>query len=179
MSRHQPTRIIELCSLRAITFADLSAVRELQARAFTKLIAPSLPSDLADRYEQFLLTRPLGDLLEENSASFIGVWIDRTLVATARWEPGPGANLTARIGDVYVDAMFVRMGIGSMVLASVENIAARAGYAEFSVNPANASVPFFKKASYKITARGTHAVTQGLEMPVVYLRKDAVPRALH
>ena len=81
----------------------------------------------------------------------------------------------ARISSVFVDPMFLRLGIGGRLLTEVEARAFQSGFNQLSMSTTLNAVAFFEKAGYQVASRGVKALGTSCLLPVAFLRKS-VPR---
>ena len=104
-----------------------------------------------------------------------GAFIDGQLIGTAAWHVNADDGQAARISSVFVDPMFMRLGIGGRLLAEVEGRAFQSGFNQLGVSATINAVPFFEQADYRIASRGVKTLGAGCAIPVVFLRKS-MPR---
>lgn len=107
-----------------------------------------------------------------------GAFIDGQLIGTASWLANSDDGETARIASVFVDPLFVRLGIGGRLLAEVEARAGQSGFDQLGASATINAIPFFERYGYTEASRGVKTFGPDCWLPVAFLRKRA-GRCLH
>lgn len=160
-------------SIRLVGLDEHSHVRNLHARAMSSESADSLTESEIAAFVAFVRSPAYSDMLR--AESLYGAFIDGQLIGTASWQVNGDDGQLARISSVYVDPMFMRMGIGCRLLAEVEARAFRSGFNQLGISSTINAVPFFERAGYQVASRGVKTLGAGCALPVAFLRK-IVPR---
>lgn len=155
--------------LAPIGLDDWSDVRHLHVQAFDKLVAANLDNSEAQAYKAVLTSFEYGEALQD--ANLVGAWIDGHLVGTCNWRPADDAGASARIGGLFVDPLFARIGLGRRLVQETEASARAAGFRVLAVHaPANA-IGFFAGVGYTVASHGIHAIDSSIGFPVAFMRK--------
>ncbi|MBI1385217.1 MAG: GNAT family N-acetyltransferase [Rhizobiales bacterium] len=163
-------RVLELATTRAITEDDIAEVHNLHITAFTKLGGALHDAEHTEAFAAHVNTPAYTDQLMQ--ADVWGVWLDKSLLATGGWTPGDDQGKSARIAFVFVNPVFSRLGIGRTAVEGAERRAAAAGFHSYSVRATLNTVPIFERLGYAVTSRGVTPLLGGIDMPVVFMRKE-------
>ena len=161
--------ILEHCVERAIRIDDLSDIRHLHRSAFHKLADRRHAADLAEAFDGWLYNRSYTASIL--NADLVGLWLDKTLIGTAGWQPTEEAVPTARIMHVSVSPLFARLGLGHYLVSGAEERARVAGFTHFSTRATANAVPFFESMSYSVTSHGVTTLGEDADLPVTYMRR--------
>lgn len=77
----------------------------------------------------------------------------------------------AEVGAVYVHPDYARRGVGSTLLAKLEDVAREEGFVSVSLLASLNAVPFYERAGYERVEEATHATTGDVELTCVRMRK--------
>jgi GNAT superfamily N-acetyltransferase len=107
-----------------------------------------------------------------------GGWSKRKTLFGA--DRGPGrepelldpANDAAKVRAIFVHPNFARQGLGSLILATVENAARAAGFRRFEMGSTLTGVPLYRLKGYIETERVAVPLTNGEALPVVKMIKS-------
>jgi GNAT superfamily N-acetyltransferase len=148
---------------------DFSSVRYVHANAIRALAGALLSEQQIDMLLDHVRAPAYTDgLLRE---TLYGAWIGDKLVATASWCANDDTGSLARIGSVFVDPLFTRVGLGRRMVAEVEARALRSGFDRFAARATANAVPFFEQQGYNIASHGILLVCPGCAVPVAFMRK--------
>jgi GNAT superfamily N-acetyltransferase len=156
-------------SLRAMTEADIAAVRALHNRSFAALAqAHHSPIQIAAHEAAIAAAAYADDLRRSNIVLALR---GADIVASAGWlalaeEPG-----TARIRKVFVDPALARRGLATRLVLDAEDRARAAGHTRMFVRANVNAVPLYQKLGYTKLRDGTMDVAPGVTLPVVFMAK--------
>ena len=160
-------------TIRLVGLDEHSHVRNLHARAMSSESADSLTETEIAAFIAFVRSPAYSDLLR--AENLYGAFIDGQLIGTASWHVNGDDGQLARISSVFVDPMFLRLGIGGRLLTEVEARAFQSGFNQLGISSTINAVPFFERAGYQVASRGVKTLGAGCALPVAFLRK-IVPR---
>jgi putative acetyltransferase len=159
-------------AMRRIGLDDHAQVRHVHARAIRALSGDALSEAELAACLDFAGSPAYSDHLLAEEVH--GAFVDGQLAGTASWLANGDDGETARISSVLVDPMFVRLGLGSRLLAEVERRAAQSGFDHLGASATINAVPFFERHGYVETSRGVKAFGPVCWLPVAFLRKRVV-----
>jgi putative acetyltransferase len=163
---------IEDLALMPLTAAGLEAVRALHARSFEVLAARQhSPEQIAAHVRSIREPGYADELLACHI--MLAVLPEGELAATAGWNPVADRPNTARIRKVFVRPDLARRGLGRRMVLDAEARARVAGHEHLIVRANVNAVPLYRALGYREDEAGTMAVAGGVELPVVYMSKDA------
>jgi putative acetyltransferase len=162
----------ETLVIRRVVIDDFADVRHVHATALSAQTADTLSDAEIAAFTAFVNSAAYGDLLLNEE--IYGAWIGRDLVGTAAWQGGGDNGAMARICSVFVRPLFVRFGIGQLLLTEVEARARDCGYSRFGASATANAVPFFESMGYRVASRGTRNLSPGCALPVTFLRKTVL-----
>ncbi len=154
---------------------DWSDVRHVHRVSFEKLIGPWLEPEHADAFRERIGTPEYVD--EQNLENLTGLWFDDQLAGTCGWLAGDDTGVVARLTALFVVPIFARMGFGRLLLRTVEERAAAAGFQSLMLRSTAMSLGFFEAAGYQVSSQGVATLIQGVDMPVVFMRKPLQVRS--
>jgi len=160
-------------SIRLVSVDEHSHVRNLHARSMASQSADSLSEAEITAFVAFVRSPAYSDVLRAENV--YGAFIDGQLIGTASWHVNGDDGHAARISSVFVDPMFMRLGIGGRLLTEVEARAFQSGFNQLGISTTINAVPFFERAGYQTASRGVKTLGTGCALPVAFLRKS-VPR---
>lgn len=136
---------------------------------------------IADR--TYVLAESLDQNMNARSPAGCGGWSKRKTLFGADRGPGRVPELldpaidAARVRAIFVHPDFARRGLGSLILAAVENAAREAGFHRFEMGSTLTGVPLYRLKGYVEVERIAVPLWNGEALPVVKMSKDdAVPR---
>jgi GNAT superfamily N-acetyltransferase len=179
--------------LRLATEADIPAlhslieasVRGLQAGDYTPAqiegalgTVLGLDSQLiADR--TYLVAESFDQNEKQQCLAGCGGWSKRKTLFGADRGPGRAPELldpvtdAAKVRAIFVHPDFARRGLGSLILAAVENAARQAGFHRFEMGSTLTGVPLYRLKGYVEVERIAVPLWNGEALPVVRMIKDA------
>jgi putative acetyltransferase len=160
-------------TIRLVGLDEYSHVRNLHARAMSSESADSLSEAEIAAFIAFVRSPAYSDVLR--GETLYGAFIDGQLIGTASWHVNGDDGQLARISSVFVDPMFMRLGIGGRLLTEAEARAFQSGFNQLGISSTINAVPFFERAGYQVASRGVKTFGPGCALPVAFLRK-IVPR---
>ena len=160
-------------TIRVVGLDEYSHVRNLHARAMSSESADYLTEAEIAAFIAFVRSPAYSDLLR--GENLYGAFIDGQLIGTASWHVNGDDGQVARVSSVFVDPMFMRLGIGGQLLTEVEARAFQSGFNQLGISATINAVPFFERAGYQIASRGVKTLGPDCALPVAFLRK-VVPR---
>jgi GNAT superfamily N-acetyltransferase len=108
-----------------------------------------------------------------------GGWSKRKTLFGADAGPGREPELldpaidAAKVRAIFVHPQFARMGLGSLILATVEDAARAAGFRRFEMGSTLTGVPLYRLKGYVETERIAVPLANGEALPVVKMVKNA------
>jgi GNAT superfamily N-acetyltransferase len=108
-----------------------------------------------------------------------GGWSRRKTLFGADDGPGREPELldpkvdAAKVRAIFVHPDFARQGLGSLILATVENAARAAGFLRFEMGSTLTGVPLYRLKGYVETERIAVPLKNGEALPVVKMVKSA------
>jgi GNAT superfamily N-acetyltransferase len=174
--------------LRIATEEDITAlhglieasVRGLQAGDYTqRQIEGALGTVLGldtqlIRDQTYFVAETMG---ESGRLAGCGGWSKRRTLFGADAGPGREAELldpgndAAKVRAIFVHPEFARRGLGSLILATVEEAAKRAGFLRFEMGSTLTGVPLYRLKGYAETERIAVPLKNGEALPVVKMIK--------
>ena len=130
-------------TIRVVGLDEYSHVRNLHARAMSSESADCLTEAEIAAFIAFVRSPAYSDLLR--GESLYGAFIDGQLIGTASWHVNGDDGQVARISSVFVDPMFMRLGIGGQLLIEVEARAFQSGFNQLGISSTINAVPFFER----------------------------------
>ncbi len=164
-------------ALRRVGLDDHSEVRHVHTRAMRAHCGEALSEAELAACLSFVGSPAYSDHLVSREVH--GAFVGGQLVGTASWLANGDDGETARIGSVFVDPMFGRLGIGGRLLGEIEARAAQFGFGQVGASATVNAVPFFERHGYAEASRGVKAFGPDCWLPVAFLRKRVTrpPRA--
>jgi len=109
-----------------------------------------------------------------------GGWSKRKTLFGADRGPGrlpdlldPAAD-AAKVRDIFVHPAWVRRGLGTLILASVEAAARAAGFRRYEMGSTLTGAPFYRLKGYVEVERIAVLLWNGEALPVVKMAKNAI-----
>lgn len=161
-----------------------ASVRGLQAQDYTPAqIEGALGTVLGldtqlIRDQTYFIAEAFDQNLGTLSAGCGGWSMRRTLFGA---DAGPGrepellnpATEAAKVRAIFVHPLFARRGLGSLILATVEEAARAAGFRRFEMGSTLTGVPLYRLKGYIETERIAVPLPNGEALPVVKMVKSA------
>jgi GNAT superfamily N-acetyltransferase len=170
------TEIAERVVLRPVRIDDWSDVRALHAMALSRFPGIDPQSPEAVRLREFVYSP---EYVEDRRAEALtGGWIESQLVGTCGWKPADNNGASARISSLYVNPMFIRLGIGQLLVTDAERRAQQAGFRSFTSRVLPAAAGFFERLGYQVSSHGVLNLVPGLDIAIAFVRKDQASPAL-
>ena len=180
--------------LRLATEEDLPAlhalieasVRRLQAGDYTPAQIEGALGTVLGVDTQLICDRTyfIADVMDEKHESAERRRVRRLVKAedaVRRRRAGPGREPelldpkvdAAKVRAIFVHPDFARQGLGSLILATVENAARAAGFHQFEMGSTLTGVPLYRLKGYIETERIAVPLKNGEALPVVKMVKGA------
>jgi GNAT superfamily N-acetyltransferase len=180
-------------TLRLATEADIPAlhtlieasVRGLQAGDYSPAQIEGALGTVLGLDTQLIADRTyfLAESLDQNSkaqrAAGCGGWSKRKTLFGADRGPGRApefldpATDAAKVRAIFVHPDFARRGLGSLILATVENAAREAGFRRFEMGSTLTGVPLYRLKGYVEVERIAVPLWNGESLPVLKMVKGA------
>jgi GNAT superfamily N-acetyltransferase len=87
------------------------------------------------------------------------------------------ATDAAKVRAIFVHPQFARMGLGSLILSTVESAAREAGFTHYEMGSTLTGVPLYRLKGYAEVERLAVPLWNGEALPVVKMVKGAVESA--
>lgn len=162
-----------------------ASVRGLQANDYTpQQIEGALGTVLGVdtqliRDQTYFVAEVLAHGTAEPEPAGCGGWSKRKTLFGADAGPGREPDLldpatdAAKVRAIFVHPSFARRGLGSLILATVEEAARAAGFRRFEMGSTLTGVPLYRLKGYKETERIAVPLANGEALPVVKMVKSA------
>jgi GNAT superfamily N-acetyltransferase len=117
---------------------------------------------------------------KQRSCPGCGGWSKRKTLFGADRGPGREAELldpatdAAKVRAIFVHPDFARRGLGSLILAAVENAARQAGFCRFEMGSTLTGVPLYRLKGYVEVERIAVPLWNGEALPVVRMVKNTI-----
>ena len=176
-------------ALRLATEADLGAlhvlieasVRGLQANDYTPAQIEGALGTVLGIDTQLIADRTyfVVESVDDKRLVGCGGWSKRKTLFGADRGPGREPELldpetdAAKVRAIFVHPDFARQGLGSLILATVENAARAAGFHRFEMGSTLTGVPLYRLKGYIEVERLVVPLRNGQTLPVVKMVKQA------
>jgi GNAT superfamily N-acetyltransferase len=160
-----------------------ASVRGLQADDYTPVQIEGALGTVLGLDSQLILDRTyfITEALDQDARvrrAGCGGWSRRKTLFGADRGPGRESELldpatdAAKVRAIFVHPDFVRRGLGSLILATVENAAREAGFRRFEMGSTLTGVPLYRLNGYVEVERIAVPLWNGESLPVVKMVKD-------
>jgi GNAT superfamily N-acetyltransferase len=174
-------------ALRLATEADIHAlhplievsVRGLQANDYTPSQIEGALGTVLGIDTQLIADRTYFVAESIDSLAGCGGWSKRNTLFGADRGPGREPELlnpatdAAKVRAIFVHPDFARQGLGSLILATVENAARAAGFRRFEMGSTLTGVPLYRSKGYIEVESIVVPLRNGQTLPVVKMVKQA------
>ncbi len=161
-----------------------ASVRGLQANDYTPAQIEGALGTVLGLDTQLIADRTyfLAETLVQDSAARragCGGWSKRKTLFGADRGPGRVPDLldpatdAAKVRAIFVHPDFARMGLGSLILSTVEDAARAAGFTRFEMGSTLTGVPLYRLKGYAEVERIAVPLHNGEVLPVVRMIKQA------
>ena len=164
-------RLSDAVHIAPVGIDHLSAVRYIHETSFCALAAGEYSDAEKAGYVAMLKAPAYARSMLTNN--LVAAWYGDHMVGTAGWCPGTDTGTTARLRMVYVAPMFTGVGIGRLLVETVESLVVRAGFLRLSARSALNSAGFYHQLGYRTKGRGLMQTADGAGLPVIFLHKVA------
>ena len=130
------------------------------------------------RDQTYFVAEALDKSTGEQKLAGCGGWSKRKTLFGADRGPGREPELlnpvvdAAKVRAIFVHPDFARCGLGSLILATVEEAARTAGFRRFEMGSTLTGVHLYRRRGYRETERIEVALPHGAALPVVKMVKD-------
>jgi GNAT superfamily N-acetyltransferase len=162
--------LTDYVAVRPLDIDDYSAVRYLHTSATRAFSSEHLTIDEVDALIEHIQSVEYIDKMQVSDP--MGAWIEGELAGSCGWLAGDDTGNLARIMHLYVSPLFSGCGLGRLLLNEAEKRAMNAGFTQIGVRSIASAAPFFSHMDYDITSYGVQALSSGINIPVVFLRKS-------
>lgn len=185
MMQRPPTFQIRLATEEDISALHMlieASVRGLQAGDYTPAQIEGALGTVLGLDTQLITDRTyfLAESLTQNEKKLAGCggWSKRKTLFGA--DRGPGrepalldpATEAAKVRAIFVHPDFARRGLGSLILATVEDAARSGGFSRFEMGSTLTGVPLYRLKGYVEVERIAVPLANGEALPVVKMVKD-------
>jgi GNAT superfamily N-acetyltransferase len=176
-------------TLRLATEADIYAlhllieasVRGLQANDYTPAQIEGALGTVLGIDTQLIADRTyfVAESVDSKRLAGCGGWSKRKTLFGADRGPGREPELlnpatdAAKVRAIFVHPHFARQGLGSLILATVENAARAAGFHRFEMGSTLTGVPLYRLKGYMEVETIVVPLRNGQTLPVVKMVKEA------
>lgn len=157
----------------AVLRLHVAAAREFGPRAYDQeqVAAWAEKPDGVEPYLAALEADTTDQIVAERDGEVIG-WGRLDHDETDDEEGGDEDSTVGEVTAVYVDPEHARSGVGSALLAHLEERAAELGLDRLSLSASLNAVGFYERHGYRPVERTTHETTGGVELPVLAMTTD-------
>lgn len=185
MNAHFHLRLATEKDIPALDALIEASVRGLQANDYTPGQIEGALGTVLGLDTQLIRDRTyfLAEFPEKNANALhiagCGGWSKRKTLFGADAGPGREPELldpatdAAKVRAIFVHPQFARMGLGSLILATVEDAARDAGFRRFEMGSTLTGVPLYRLRGYVETERISVPLANGEALPVVKMVKNA------
>ncbi len=161
-----------------------ASVRRLQADDYTPAQIEGALGSVLGLDTQLIRDRTyyIAENLDQNAkarSAGCGGWSKRKTLFGADAGPGREPDLlapaidAAKVRAIFVHPDFARQGLGSLILATVENAARASGFTRFEMGSTLTGVPLYRLKGYVEIQRIAVPLKNGEALPVVKMVKSA------
>lgn len=154
----------------------LPEIRALQIGAFRVASARCYDEPEARAYESYIANTGTAERLKTHDTEL--ALVGGQVVGTAGWAQSGDDGALARLTDLFVDPLFMHLGVGSALAERTERRAQLAGYVKVAVRAPLLLTGFFEGLGYDLTSYGSFSPKPGFELPIAFLKKQ-LPRPIH
>jgi GNAT superfamily N-acetyltransferase len=128
----------------------------------------------------YFIAESLDQNSKQRSTAGCGGWSKRKTLFGADRGPGRAPELldpatdAAKVRAIFVHPHCARRGLGSLILAAVENAARQAGFRRFEMGSTLTGVPLYSLKGYVEVERIAVPLGNGEALPVVRMVKDTI-----
>lgn len=152
----------------AVLALHVAAARERGPRAYDREQVAAW-AEKPDGVEPYL------DGLESGQTHQVVAERDGEVVGWGRLDRGGSEDEDSPVGEVsavYVDPEHARRGVGSALLARLEDRSRELGLERLTLSASLNAVGFYEHHGYRRVERSTHGTTDGVELPVVDMERS-------
>jgi GNAT superfamily N-acetyltransferase len=164
--------------LPGVVFAPFELLRTADVRAMQIAAFRSASSQCYDdvgsaAFEHRIAGAELAGRLQRHDVEL--AMVGTQVVGTAGWTQARDTVENAQLTDLFVEPLFMRLGIGSALVVRVQERVRRAGFGVLTAQGSLAMTEFFLRLGFRVSAYGSFAPAAGVELSVVFLRKALLP----
>jgi GNAT superfamily N-acetyltransferase len=157
-----------------------ASVHELQANDYTPAQMEGALGTVLGVDTQLIIdgTYYIAESHQHNAMAGCGGWSKRKTLFGADRGPGRAPDLlnpatdAAKVRAIFVHPQFARQGLGSLILATVEDAARAAGFRKFEMGSTLTGVPLYRLKGYIDVERINVPLPNGELLPVVKMVKS-------
>ncbi len=153
---------MDLCRLPEIRAMQIGAFRVASARCYDEAEVRAFESYIADA--------SLAGRLRSHDVEL--ALVGGQVVGTAGWAQSGDDGALARLTDLFVDPLFMHLGIGSALAERAERRAEIGGFTKIAVRAPSLLTVFFERLGYNLSSYGSFSPKPGVELPVTFLKKQ-------
>lgn len=156
----------------------MSDVRYLHVLSARRLAAGMLSEGEITAFASHLKSEPYSARLAEivQAKRLMAARLGNALAGTAGWIPANDAGAVARLVGVFVSPLYARLGIGRLLVETVEGHARQAGFGVFTIRAPLGASGFFANLGYEVASHGVWPLDRDTAVPVAFMRKTDPPR---
>jgi GNAT superfamily N-acetyltransferase len=149
---HQPLRLL---AFRSFELSRVSDIRAMQIGSFRVASSHLYDDSESLAYERYIASGELVGRLHGHDVEM--ALVAGQVVGTVGWTRVGDGVVTARLTDLFVDPLFMRLGIGSQLVRRAEERVRRGGFAILTTCGSPAMTLFFRRLGFRVSARGRFA----------------------
>jgi putative acetyltransferase len=166
---------MEIVSIRPAIADDARGILEAHRAAVFGTGAAAYPADIVEAWAAVIDSGTVRQLAHRITAGAELVVVADTGGAIAGF--GSIDPQTSEVLAVYVDPHFGRCGLGSQIVASLEDLAHQRKLRHLDLDASLNAEAFYLKHGYTAIERGEHVLRTGARMACVKMRKVLSPSA--
>lgn len=167
-------QLIDMLEIKPLGVDCLATARYVVATAVKRHAAAAYTQAQLQVLLDFVQSPHYSDLLYAGHS--YGAFVGAEMVAVAAWSSGAASSPTARLIGVFVQPLFGASGIGSRLLAHIEDEARAAGFRALDVGALPGAVGFLEATGYQQIGPRPLGLPSGQQIPVIEMRKLGLGR---
>ncbi len=157
-------------TISAYSSAELAEVRALHALSFRKLAVGAHSAQQIHAHIKYMNTITYAEDLNRSNM-ICARDSDGEMIATAGWIWMDQAPTTARLRKIFVHPQAAVCGLGRSMVKRVEDLSHQHGATDHFVRANINAKGFYKRLGYQTIKPGTMEVSDGVQLPVVFMHK--------
>jgi GNAT superfamily N-acetyltransferase len=156
-------------TLRVATDADLTAVSDLLARSYPRLLKPDYPSSVM--VTAVPLISRVNPGLVTSGRYYVAALAGHGVVGAGGWSGHSRANGRAELRHLVTDPRFTRRGIARRIVLSALNAASTQQFGTMRCLATRTAVPFYTAMGFSVIGPLDIGLAPGITFPVVQMTR--------